>query len=227
MTFLPVVERELRVSARRWWTHWGRVTYAAIFLAIAAMFFAAEYRSWKSPVRLSQELFLVMSVTGWFAALLIGALATADAITSEKRDGTLGLLFLTDLRGYDIVFGKLAGCGVNAAFGLFAALPLLALPLLMGGVQARQFFQTEAVILLGLIYAMSAGLMVSTLVRSARKAYVLTLLLLAFLTIGVIALELFWMELTRRRSAGPELSVISPFVGLIASRILRLLASPH
>ena len=28
---------------------------------------------------------------------------TADCLSEEKREGTLGLLFLTDLRGYDIV----------------------------------------------------------------------------------------------------------------------------
>ena len=28
---------------------------------------------------------------------------TADSLSAEKREGTLGLLFLTDLRGYDVV----------------------------------------------------------------------------------------------------------------------------
>ena len=34
---------------------------------------------------------------------MFSASVTADALSSEKRNGTLGLLFLTDLKGYDIV----------------------------------------------------------------------------------------------------------------------------
>ena len=38
--------------------------------------------------------------------LLAGVLLTADCLSEEKREGTLGLLFLTDLKGYDVVLGK-------------------------------------------------------------------------------------------------------------------------
>src|SRR5437762_6345486 len=48
--------------------------------------------------------------------LFIGARLTADCLSEEKRDGTLGLLFLTDLKGYDVVFGKLAATSVNSIY---------------------------------------------------------------------------------------------------------------
>ncbi|HQU46125.1 MAG TPA: hypothetical protein PK867_25150, partial [Pirellulales bacterium] len=41
---------------------------------------------------------------------------TADCISSERREGTLGLLFLTDLRGHDVVLGKLVVAGLGAFY---------------------------------------------------------------------------------------------------------------
>ena len=38
--------------------------------------------------------------------LLEGTRLAADCRGEEKREGTLGLLFLTDLQGYDVVLGK-------------------------------------------------------------------------------------------------------------------------
>jgi len=36
---------------------------------------------------------------------------TADTLSGESREGTLGLLFLTDLRSWDVTLGKLASAG--------------------------------------------------------------------------------------------------------------------
>ena len=62
--------------------------------------------------------------------LFSGRISTADCLSEEKREGTLGLLFLTDLKGYDVVLGKLAATSVSAFYGLLAALPVLAVPVL-------------------------------------------------------------------------------------------------
>jgi ABC-type transport system involved in multi-copper enzyme maturation permease subunit len=215
MTFLPVVERELRGAARRSWTHWGRVAYGAGFIFIAFSYLISESRSTRSPAQLSNELFTMLSVFGWFLGLLLGALATADVIASEKREGTLGLLFLTDLRGHDIVLGKMAAAGLGAIFQLVAALPVLALPLLMGGVRPAQFFQVEAVIALGMLYAMSVGMLVSTWGHSARKSYVMAVLWVVLLTVGVVALEGVVIGLRTGRFTGPVVSVVSPMVAFL------------
>ena len=44
----------------------------------------------------------------------------------------MGLIFLTDLKGYDVVLGKLAATSLNGFYGLLAVFPLLAFPLLTG-----------------------------------------------------------------------------------------------
>ena len=52
-----------------------------------------------------------------------GRLMTAECMSREKREGTLGLLFLTDLKGYDVVLGKLAATSMGGFFGLMAIFP--------------------------------------------------------------------------------------------------------
>ena len=98
------------------------------------------------PAELAQRLFLAFGILALGFCLLAGIFLTADCLSEEKRDGTLGLLFLTDLRGYDVVLGKLIATSVHAVYGLLAIFPVLALPLLMGGVTGGEFWRVVLVL---------------------------------------------------------------------------------
>src|SRR5260370_1095238 len=126
MTFLPIVGRELRVAARRRGTYWTRVGIACVAIAFGGWVMLIP--SFQTPQTLGLALFTSLSVVAFIYSLLAGVLTTADCLSEEKREGTLGLLFLTDLKGYDIVFGKLTAKSVNAAYGLLAILPVMAPP---------------------------------------------------------------------------------------------------
>jgi ABC-type transport system involved in cytochrome c biogenesis permease component len=114
MTFLPVVERELRVAARRRGTYWSRLAAAVIGWAVAAWVLTAASAA---GAQTGAVVFNVLAALVFVYAALAGLLATADCLSEEKRDGTLGLLFLTDLKGYDVVFGKLASTSVKTICG--------------------------------------------------------------------------------------------------------------
>ena len=115
-------------------------------------------------------LFTSLSVLGLAYALLVGARSTADSISREKRDGTLGLLFLTNLRGIDVVLGKLAATSLNSIYGLIALIPILAIPLQMGGVAGVTFFQVVLCLLNALFLSLATGILVSALSYHDRKA---------------------------------------------------------
>src|SRR5262245_50931726 len=105
MTLLPIVERELRVASRRPATYWlrfilGGAVFALWFLLL--MFGPAGLL----PSR-GLMVFRTLATIAFGFALLSGPLLTADSLSRERREGTLGLLFLTELHGYDVVFGKL------------------------------------------------------------------------------------------------------------------------
>src|SRR5436190_11090789 len=105
MTFLPIVARELRVAARRRGTYWTRLGAALTALALGGWIMLMP--GVRSPQMLGITLFVALSVVAYIYSLLAGIFTTADCLSEEKREGTLGLLFLTDLKGYDIVLGKL------------------------------------------------------------------------------------------------------------------------
>src|SRR6185295_17312104 len=91
----------------------------------------------------------------------------------EKREGTLGLLFLTDLKGYDIVFGKIVATSLNVVYGMLALFPIMAIPLLAGGVTGAEFWRVVMVALNNLFFSLAVGLFCSALSRDERKAMIL------------------------------------------------------
>ena len=168
MTFLPIVERELRVAARRPGTYRTRWFAAAGTLALWLVLAAANRRA--SAAELSKTLFVAFGILGLGFSLLAGVFLTADCLSEEKREGTLGLLFLTDLRGYDVVLGKLIATSVHSVYGLLAMFPVLALPLLMGGVTVGEFWRVVSVLLVTLLLSLGMGMFASAILREAREA---------------------------------------------------------
>src|SRR5512145_1105353 len=94
----------------------------------------------------AQRTFWGLSVLALAYCLYAGRHATADCLSQEKREGTLGLLFLTDLKGYDVVLGKLAATSLNGLYCLVGILPVLAVPLLLGGVSYPEFWRMVLVL---------------------------------------------------------------------------------
>ena len=189
MTFLPIVERELREGARRPATRYIRLGIAALALAIGLFqlaflpFFMGFGRTSGSGG------FLVMTGYAFLLCVLAGVFVTADCLSEEKREGTLGLLFLTDLRGYDVVLGKLAAQFIHLGYALIAIIPAAALPLLFGGVTGGEVWRISLALLNLLFFALAAGVLASTVCRQAGFAMALAAGLLAFFCLGVPLLQ--------------------------------------
>lgn len=208
MTFLPIVERELRVAARRRGTYWNRALSALIAITIGGWLMVI-YQN-QSPHELGLALFVSLAALTFLYCLLAGVRATADCLSEEKREGTLGLLFLTDLKGYDVVFGKLAASSLNAVYGVLAMLPALAIPFLLGGVSGQEFGRVALVALNTLFFSLTAGLFVSACSQDDRKAMMLTFLLIALLTVAPPLLELYRSLNTGARGFVPQIIMLSP-----------------
>ncbi len=177
MIFLPIVERELRVAARWWSTHWLRA--GAAFGAIAVGTVTYLENSQSAPHEIARTMFGVLSGLALVYSLFAGVRWTADSFSDEKREGTLGLLFLTDLKGYDVVFGKLVATSMGAFYGLLSIFPVLAVPLLMGGITHGEFWRMALVLVNTFLFSLAVGIFVSTLSVSARKAMAGTFTLIA------------------------------------------------
>jgi ABC-type transport system involved in multi-copper enzyme maturation permease subunit len=179
MTFLPIVERELRVAARRKATYWSRLLAAVaavvIFGAVIGIFELASGRI-GFGAQVGPILFGIFSWLSFAFVATAGIFLTADALSDEKREGTLGLLFLTDLRGYDVVLGKLLSNSLAATYGLLAAFPVVGISFLLGGVTGGEFGRLVLVLFNTLFFSLAAGMLVSAFSREAQSAMTRTAL---------------------------------------------------
>ena len=217
MTLLPIVERELRVASRSRSAFWIRVVAALVAVLIASGFLLFSAVGFVSPAQLGQALFCVLSWLIFLPLGLAGMFFTADCLSGEKREGTLGLLFLTDLRGVDVVLGKLAAGSVRAVFGLLATFPILALPLVMGGVTGGEFWRTVLALVNALMFSLAAGMFVSSLSREARRAQSVTLVLVFLMNIMPLVLDAI-LATRRGVSAMEVFSEFSPTFAFYSAR---------
>src|SRR5438034_7974520 len=152
MRFLPIVGRELRVAARRRGTYWLRSGVALGVVIAATFIFLMSLRD--PPREVGPIIFYVLTGASLLYCLLAGLRSTADCLSEEKREGTLGLLFLTDLKGYDIVLGKLACTSLKSFYGMLAVFPVLAISLLLGGVAPGEFWRVMLVAVNNLFFSL-------------------------------------------------------------------------
>ena len=187
MTFLPIVERELRAAARRKSTYRIR-SWTALLACVISSFTLMFLWLARGRGSLGNPLFTYLTGYAFGLCLLAGVFLTADCLSEEKREGTLGLLFLTDLHGYDVVLGKFVAMLVSAMYGLLALVPITAFPLLLGGVTGGEFWRTSLALVNMLFVSLAGGIWISALARDAQRAMGRALGLILFLVAGLPAL---------------------------------------
>jgi ABC-type transport system involved in multi-copper enzyme maturation permease subunit len=183
MTFFPIVERELIEASRRRGTYWIRLAASAVALVLGGWVMLLMHQA--PPGSLAIALFVTISVAAFVYCLFIGVFRTADCLSEEKREGTLGLLFLTDLRGYDIVLGKLVATSLNAFYGILALFPVMAISLLLGGVTVGEFWRVVLVALGTLFFSLAVGMFCSAISRDERRAMVVAFIIVLFFAGGL------------------------------------------
>jgi ABC-type transport system involved in multi-copper enzyme maturation permease subunit len=209
MTLLPIVERELRARARSRATYWTRFGVVLAGLVITLPGFLSAYSN-STPAEIGRGAFT--GIIGMaFILCCAGCLLTADAIGSERREGTLGLLFLTRVRNIDVLLGKFASTGATCLLALVAFLPLLMIPVLAGGVTGSETYRSGLALLDTLLVALAAGLWVSARgyekLRAARVS--------AVLVFGIVLGPLLANWITRSMMNWRGLDLASPLTTLM------------
>jgi ABC-type transport system involved in multi-copper enzyme maturation permease subunit len=198
--FGPVLFYELVRTARRSRYVALRSLYACLLLLVLL----SVYLSFKgqlapsggglnSPAmaRFAASFFYTFMTVQFAAALLLTPAYVAGAVAEEKDRGTLEFLLATDLRGREIVLGKLAAHLGNLGLLILTGLPILSLTQFWGGVDPGLVLAGFAAT--GLTLASVAGLsmLVSVYARKTREAIVLTYLaVVAYLGLSGLSLAL-------------------------------------
>lgn len=209
VTFLPIATRELRVAARKRNTFWVRVVAAIVGLVIGVAFMLIMALNNLPSASFGPALFGTLTWLSLAAALSAGIFFTSDCLSEEKREGTLGFLFLTDLRGHDVVFGKLLATSLRGLFALLAMFPILAITMTMGGVTGDHFWKATLALLNALLCSLAVGLFVSSISHDSQKAMGGTFLWLFLITAaGPIADGI--VAGVRHAGFAPYFSITSP-----------------
>src|SRR6185503_12548267 len=184
MSFLPIIERELRAASRRKGTY--RVRWWTTLIATLVTLICFSYVSSRNlPVGITNPLFSVLAGCAFILCLFSGVFLTSDSLSEEKRAGTLGLLFLSRLRGGDIVMGKFSALALNAFFSVLALLPVMGVPLLLGGLDWTEFSRVILALLNMLFFSLAAGMFVSAFARAQAMVVAITLGMLLLLVCGL------------------------------------------
>jgi ABC-type transport system involved in multi-copper enzyme maturation permease subunit len=218
-----VLQRELVVQARQRRTYWFRfLTGLALALALGLQLISLGdlaramglWRAGPTGAELFASVHTIISVLLLFTAPLIAA----DSIARERREGTLGLLALTPLRPSEIVLGKV-GAHVIRLFSLWlVSVPVLMIPVLMGGVNWVDVKCALAIELSVLCGGLGAGLIATSIAKRWNVAAVLalglTLLFGQFIaTTAGLTVYLQGPPLLRSMDGVPWLGILAPASG--------------
>jgi ABC-type transport system involved in multi-copper enzyme maturation permease subunit len=195
MTVSPAIVRELRAAARQPFTFTLR-TLGVAALMLACFVFGLQHGF--GPT-LGGRLFASLHFTLFWAIWLLVPLLTADCISRERREGTLGLLFLTQLNARDIVVAKTLVHVLRALTLWLSVLPVLAIPFLLGGVSWMEVLLSTTVNFSGICWALAAGLLASAWTKSWLRSVLGGLLLAIFL---LVAFGMLVGEVMLRGSSG-------------------------
>ncbi|HZV33870.1 MAG TPA: hypothetical protein VFB72_04770 [Verrucomicrobiae bacterium] len=169
MTVFPVIERELRVQSRLWFTYLIRVLGALALLCVFLWFGAVN----GFPPHVGGRLFGWLNCTMMVSIWVLVPLTCADCISRERREGTVGLLFLTPLKAREVVLAKGMVHGIRSLSLLLAVLPMMTISFLIGGVTWKEAVLSAMVNFNCICWALAAGLLASSLSKSWLRAMLL------------------------------------------------------
>lgn len=222
---LALFQRELRVASRTRSNYWLRVVGAGVVLYALG---AIHNQSLYTPQGAGQGVFRGLN---WLLAgfiWLVAPVMTSDCLSREKREGTLPLLFLTSLRPVELVLAKSFVHFIRAGMLLMAAVPVMLIPVLFGGVSAIDAVRAVLLHSAALFLALTSGLTASALTRhwvaSRLVASALTVLSSLFFVICHIGARVvyFW-SMSPARAGGMSLQQLITFE--VNGLLLRLTSS--
>ena len=89
---------------------------------------------------------------------LFAGISSSHAIALELRNNTLGLLFLTRLRSFEILLGKILPHGIQCFICLIAIIPILSLTLINGGVTLTDLLRCLIIICFSIYIGLLTGI---------------------------------------------------------------------
>jgi ABC-type transport system involved in multi-copper enzyme maturation permease subunit len=181
--FGAVFTREATVAPRRVWFFAARTLFAAALFALTATAWQLLVGSQRVEnigdlAWFGGSAFQILAQLQLAVAMPFSALLVASAVALEKDRKTLDLLLMTNLSNSELVLGKLLASMLTVVVVVVAALPLLAIVSLLGGVSAGQILRVQSVALASALVAGSLGSTIALWREKTFQALAMTVLVL-------------------------------------------------
>jgi ABC-type transport system involved in multi-copper enzyme maturation permease subunit len=219
----PIVAKEYRSRMRTWRSPVTMTVFIVLVGGLGWAIFSAMANAPRyvgsSPTQYGPQLFMWLVIFEVVLLAFITPALTAGAISGERERQTIDLLFVTPLRPFAIIWGKLLASMSFVLLLLMISIPIFSLVFLFGGIELDQM--VYAFIEVG-VSALTFGLMgigFSTLFRRTLAATVAAygatfLVLVGSLVYGL----LFPVDIDPRAntlSAPPAVTMLSPILPLV------------
>ncbi len=150
------------MAPRRIWFFAAPTAYVATLFAIVFAFWQLLVGSQRitnlgDQAWFGSSVFQILAPLQLAVALPFSALLVASSVALEKDRKTFDLLLMTRLSNVELVLGKLLAGLLTVFIVLMAALPLLLILSLLGGVSGAQIFRGQLVTLAAALAAGSLG----------------------------------------------------------------------
>ncbi len=150
--FGPILAREWLVAPRKLRFYAQRVIFVLALFSFVCTAWALvagiqQVRNIGDLSRFGVLVFQIVVPLELIITMFLAAVASASSVSHEKDKRTLILLLLTRLTSSQIVLGKLSACLIQVIGLILAALPLLLLLAILGGVTAWQVYSATGIIL--------------------------------------------------------------------------------
>jgi ABC-type Na+ efflux pump permease subunit len=180
----PIFARELTTVPRR-------ASHYAARAGVLGLIGVLGATAWQATVGFTRDatlgetarfgllLFQIIVFVELVLLIFFAALSAASSVSQEKDRRTFLLLLITDMRDSEIVLGKLFGSLLPIGVLLTVTLPVLAMLLLLGGIDPSQVWQAAAVMSTTAFASGSLGGVVALWRERTFQALALSVLFLA------------------------------------------------
>src|SRR5207245_461310 len=179
----PIFMRELVTVPRRAGHYGGRAALIGLLGILGITTWQATVGFAREPTLgeaagFGQLLFQIVVFVQLLLTLFFATLSAASAVAQEKDRHTFILLLVTRMHDYEIVLGKLLGALLPILIQLLVTAPVLALLLLLGGIDPEQVVQAVLVLAAAAVAAGSLGGLVALWRERTFQALALSVLFL-------------------------------------------------
>ncbi len=186
----PIVKKDVKVQSRSMKICWGVFAYELI---LALVFFL-------SMVIIQQEsrysvgniysamvwLYPILAVTQLVILGVVVPVRTASSISGEKERQTFDIMMTTSMTPFSVIWGKVVTAIVQSMLFVFASMPIMALPFIIGGMSWTYLFWFLGIALLVSIFSASIGILCSSLCKKSISAVILSYVFYLVFFIGTI-----------------------------------------